>query len=81
MSYACNKMPLSNFYVYSHVFSPAININLLSYFIYLFILFSGHALLQEAYDLGAGEEHPPQALVLTPQTVTLFRREIITVRG
>jgi hypothetical protein len=64
------------------VFSPAININLSSYFISLFIYFvSGHALLQEAYDLGTGEEHPPQALVFTPQTVTLFRREIITVRG
>jgi|LakMenEpi03Aug12_release.lakeMendotaPanAssembly.Ray.scaffolds.fasta_scaffold2025965_1 hypothetical protein len=61
-------MPLCNFYAYFHVFSPAINIQLFSYFIYLFICFvSGHALLQEAYDLGASEEHPPQALVFTPQ--------------
>ncbi len=69
-------MPLSNFYVYSHVFSPAINTQLFSYFMYLFISFvSGHALLQEAYDLGTGEEHPPQALVFTPQTVTQFRHD------
>jgi hypothetical protein len=67
MSSAGNKMPVSIFYAYSIVFSLAININLLSYFIYLFILFSGHALLQEAYDLGTGEEHAPQALVFTPR--------------
>jgi hypothetical protein len=61
-------MPLSNFYAYSHVFSPAINVSFFSsYFIYLFVLFSGHALLQEADDLGTGEEHHPQALVLNPQ--------------
>ncbi len=34
---------------------------------YMINFVSGHALLQEAYDLGTGEEHPPQALVFTPQ--------------